>query len=101
MDTAGEILQTRSLFGMELGLERIEAMLALLGDPQRSFRAIHVVGTNGKSSTARFACAALAASGLKTGAYVSPHISGWHERVLIAAAGAGGAGRLWGARAPV
>jgi dihydrofolate synthase/folylpolyglutamate synthase len=87
MDATGEILQTRSLFGMELGLERIEAMLALLGDPQRSFRAIHVVGTNGKSSTARFACAAIAASGLKAGAYVSPHISGWHERVLIAAAG--------------
>ena len=87
MDRAGEILQARSLFGMELGLARIEAMLGRLGDPQRAFRAIHVVGTNGKSSTTRFACAAVAASGLRAGAYLSPHISGWHERVLVAQAG--------------
>jgi dihydrofolate synthase/folylpolyglutamate synthase len=87
VDATGAILQTRSLFGMELGLERIEAMLEELGNPQRAFRAIHVVGTNGKSSTTRFACAAVAASGRKTGAYLSPHIRGWHERVLIAEPG--------------
>ena len=87
MDAAGEILQTRSLFGVELGLERIQALLARLDHPERSFRAIHVVGTNGKSSTTRFACAAVAASGLSAGAYLSPHIAGWHERVLIAPAG--------------
>lgn len=84
MDRAGEILQTRTMFGMELGLERIEAILELLDNPQRSFAAIHVVGTNGKSSTTRFAVAALAAQGAKAGAYLSPHISGWNERVLIA-----------------
>ena len=87
MDRAGEILQTRSMFGMELGTERSRALLAQLGDPQRAFRAIHVVGTNGKSSTTRFACAALAASGVRAGAYLSPHISGWHERVLLAEVG--------------
>ena len=84
MDRAGEILQTRTLFGMELGLERIEAILEVLDNPQRSFASIHVVGTNGKSSTTRFAVAALAAQGAKAGAYLSPHISGWNERVLIA-----------------
>jgi len=84
MDRAGEILQTRTMFGMELGLERITAILEHLGNPQRSFHAIHVVGTNGKSSTTRFIAAALAAQGAKTGAYLSPHINGWNERVLIA-----------------
>ena len=84
MDRAGEILQTRTMFGMELGLERITAILELLDNPQRSFHAIHVVGTNGKSSTTRFIAAALSAQGSKAGAYLSPHINGWNERVLIA-----------------
>ena len=84
MDRAGEILQTRTMFGMELGLERIEAILEALEHPQRSFAAIHVVGTNGKSSTTRFAAAAVAAQGARVGAYLSPHITDWNERVLIA-----------------
>jgi dihydrofolate synthase/folylpolyglutamate synthase len=84
MDRAGEILQTRTMFGMELGLERIEAILEVLEHPQRSFAAIHVVGTNGKSSTTRFAAAAVAAQGARVGAYLSPHITDWNERVLIA-----------------
>ncbi len=88
MDRAGEILQSRALFGMELGVERSAALLAALGEPQRSFRAVHVVGTNGKSSTTRFIAAALAAQGLRVGAYLSPHINGWHERVLLAEPGA-------------
>lgn len=83
-DRADEILAGRGMFGMELGTERIRVLLARLGDPQTRFRAIHVVGTNGKSSTTRFACAALAGSGLRAGAYLSPHITGWHERVLVA-----------------
>ncbi len=87
MDRATEILQTRSLFGIELGLDRIKAILALLDNPQASFRAIHVVGTNGKSSTTRFAAAALAACDAKAGAYLSPHITSWHERVLVAEPG--------------
>lgn len=84
MDEAGAILERRTMFGMTLGLERIEALLDRLGNPQRAFRCLHVVGTNGKSSTVRFATAALAAQGLRVGAYLSPHIAGWHERVLIA-----------------
>jgi dihydrofolate synthase/folylpolyglutamate synthase len=83
-DRADEILAGRGLFGMELGTERIRALLARLGDPQTRFRAIHVVGTNGKSSTTRFACAGLAGCGLRAGGYLSPHIAGWHERVLVA-----------------
>ena len=72
---------------MELGVERIRVLLARLDDPQREFRAIHVVGTNGKSSATRFICAALAAHDLRAGAYLSPHITGWNERVLIAPSG--------------
>jgi dihydrofolate synthase/folylpolyglutamate synthase len=70
-------------FGMKLGLERITALLGVLDNPQERLDAIHVVGTNGKSSTVRFAAAALTASALRTGAYLSPHVIGWDERVQI------------------
>jgi dihydrofolate synthase/folylpolyglutamate synthase len=68
---------------MKLGLERIEALLDELERPQERLDAIHVVGTNGKSSTVRFAAAALTASGLRTGAYLSPHVTDWDERVQV------------------
>jgi dihydrofolate synthase/folylpolyglutamate synthase len=63
------------------GLERIQALLARLGDPQRTYRAVHVVGTNGKSTATRTIAAMLASDGLVVGAYTSPHVSGWHERL--------------------
>jgi folylpolyglutamate synthase/dihydropteroate synthase len=63
------------------GLERIRALLEQLGNPQRAFRAVHVVGTNGKSTATRTLAAMLAADGLAVGAYTSPHVSGWHERL--------------------
>jgi dihydrofolate synthase/folylpolyglutamate synthase len=81
--TANGYLESLAAFGMRLGLERISALLAELEDPQERLDAIHVVGTNGKSSTVRFAAAALTASGLRTGAYLSPHVIGWDERVQI------------------
>jgi dihydrofolate synthase / folylpolyglutamate synthase len=71
------------VFGMRLGLERIHALLRALGDPQRGIPAIHVVGSNGKSSTTRIAATALHSQGLRTGAYLSPHITGWHERIEV------------------
>ena len=76
-------LRSLEAFGMRPGLERVEALLGLLGDPQRSFRAIHVVGTNGKSSTTRYCAAILGAHGLRSGAYLSPHITGFAERVMV------------------
>jgi dihydrofolate synthase / folylpolyglutamate synthase len=63
------------------GLERIRALLEQLGSPQRAFRAVHVVGTNGKSTATRTLATMLAADGLAVGAYTSPHVSGWHERL--------------------
>jgi dihydrofolate synthase/folylpolyglutamate synthase len=63
------------------GLARMHTLLDRLGNPQRSCRALHVVGTNGKSTATRTIAAMLAADGLLVGAYTSPHVSGWHERL--------------------
>jgi dihydrofolate synthase/folylpolyglutamate synthase len=78
---AEALLAHREVFGIRLGLERMRALLARLGDPQRGRRAIHVVGTNGKSSTVRFCAAMLGAQGLAVGAYLSPHVTTLAERV--------------------
>jgi dihydrofolate synthase/folylpolyglutamate synthase len=58
-------------------------LLAELGEPQRAYPAIHVVGTNGKSTATRRAAAFLAREGLSVGAYTSPHVSGWSERIQV------------------
>ena len=65
-----------------LGLERIEALLSLLGDPHRSLRVAQVVGTNGKGTTAVALAASLEAGGSPTGAYLSPHVLSFTERVM-------------------
>ena len=65
------------------GLERMRALLAELGDPQLAYPAVHVVGTNGKSTTTRMTEALLGDAGLAVGAYVSPHVRGWGERIRI------------------
>lgn len=76
-------LESLAAFGMRPGLERVSALLDVLGRPQDAYRVIHVVGTNGKSSTTRYCEALLRAHGLRSGGYLSPHISGWTERVLV------------------
>jgi dihydrofolate synthase/folylpolyglutamate synthase len=58
-------------------------LLADLGDPQDAFPAIHVVGTNGKSTTTRLTEALLLNEGLSVGAYLSPHVRGWSERIRV------------------
>jgi len=65
------------------GLERMRALLAALGDPQLEYPAIHVVGTNGKSTATRTIEVLLLADGLTVGATVSPHVSGWAERIRV------------------
>jgi dihydrofolate synthase / folylpolyglutamate synthase len=65
------------------GTERIRALLRELGDPQKRFPAIHVVGTNGKSTTTRLTEALLLDAGLAVGSYLSPHVRGWSERIRI------------------
>jgi dihydrofolate synthase / folylpolyglutamate synthase len=76
-------LASLAAFGMRPGLERVSALLDGLGRPQDAMRVIHIVGTNGKSSTTRYCEALLRAHGLRAGAYLSPHISGWTERVVV------------------
>lgn len=78
-----EYLDSLAAFGMRPGLERVQALLAALGHPERSFLAVHIVGTNGKSSTTRYVEALLRAHGRRSGAYLSPHLSGYPERVVI------------------
>lgn len=65
------------------GLDRMRALLAELGDPQLRYPAVHVVGTNGKSTTTRLTEALLDGAGLAVGAYLSPHVRGWSERIRI------------------
>jgi dihydrofolate synthase/folylpolyglutamate synthase len=76
-------LRSLELFGMRFGLDRMRRMLTALDSPQRRLRAIHVVGTNGKSSTTRMIAAILERHGLRTGAYLSPHLISYAERVQI------------------
>ncbi|MGH3023551.1 MAG: bifunctional folylpolyglutamate synthase/dihydrofolate synthase [Gaiellaceae bacterium] len=79
-------LESLSPWPEEFGLGRMHELLARLGDPQDSFRAVHVVGTNGKTTTVRGIEALLEGEGLRVGAYVSPHVLRWSERVRIGGA---------------
>jgi dihydrofolate synthase/folylpolyglutamate synthase len=65
----------------EFGLGRIRVLLDALDNPQLRYPSIHVVGTNGKSTATRTIEAHLAATGLNVGAYLSPHVRGWSERI--------------------
>ena len=76
-------IESLELFGMQFGLERMQRLLEQLGHPEATFDAIHVVGSNGKSSTVRFCEALLEAEGVRTGAYTSPHITTFRERIRV------------------
>src|SRR6187401_3247740 len=65
------------------GLDRMRALLAALGEPQAGLPAVHVVGTNGKSTTTRKVEELLGATGLRVGAYLSPHVRSWAERIRL------------------
>jgi dihydrofolate synthase/folylpolyglutamate synthase len=69
--------------GWRLGLERMARLTSLLGMPQHRFASIHVVGTNGKSSVTKAIAALLEAHGLSAGAYLSPHLHRWGERIEL------------------
>jgi dihydrofolate synthase / folylpolyglutamate synthase len=76
-------LRSLELFGMRFGLDRMRRMMTVLGSPERRFDTIHVVGTNGKTSTTRMIAAILERHGRHTGAYTSPHLSSYTERVQV------------------
>lgn len=70
-------------FGSILGLERMNSLLKLLGNPQDELKIIHVAGTNGKGSTCRYIYSVLQASGYRTGLYTSPFLEFFNERIEL------------------
>ena len=82
-EEAERYLLSRELFGMRFGLDRMRRLMTALDHPERRFDSIHVVGTNGKSSTVRMIAAILEEHGLRTGAYLSPHLVSFGERIRI------------------
>ncbi|TDB69822.1 folylpolyglutamate synthase/dihydrofolate synthase family protein [Micromonospora sp. KC723] len=76
-------LAGRGFTRMVFELDRIESLLDLLGSPQRAYPAIHLTGTNGKTSTARMIDSLLRAFGLHTGRYTSPHLETVRERISL------------------
>jgi len=80
---AERYLLSLELFGMRFGLDRMRRLMTVLGSPQERFGSVHVVGTNGKSSTVRMIAAILERHGLRTGAYLSPHLVSFTERIRV------------------
>jgi dihydrofolate synthase/folylpolyglutamate synthase len=83
---ATEFLFGLRRFGWRLGLETVERLLALLGNPQARVPSIHIGGTNGKGSTAAMLAAVLQAAGYCTGLYTSPHLLDFTERIRVSGA---------------
>ena len=82
-DSATNWVASLSPWPEEFGLDRMRELLDRLGHPERRYPAIHVVGTNGKSTATRTIAALLHAEGRRAGAYTSPHVSGWAERIWV------------------
>lgn len=78
-----EILRRTPEHDFDPTIDRVRRIVDVLGDPQRSFRAIHLTGTNGKTSTARMIDALLRELGLRVGRFISPHLSTVRERIAI------------------
>jgi dihydrofolate synthase/folylpolyglutamate synthase len=87
MRSAVEFVESLSPWPQDgFGLERIHALLDELGNPQRAYPSIHVVGTNGKGTTTRTLEETLGAEGLLACGYYSPHVTGWAERIRVGGA---------------
>jgi len=83
IETTLERIYSMHQFHIKLGLERIEKLLAYLGNPERDFQSVHIAGSNGKGSTASFISSILIEAGYKTGLYTSPHLQKFNERIRI------------------
>jgi dihydrofolate synthase/folylpolyglutamate synthase len=83
MQPAADWVASLSPWPEQFGLGRMRLLLDALGNPQRRFPSIHVVGTNGKSTATRTIEELLLAQGLHVGAYLSPHVRGWSERIRV------------------
>jgi dihydrofolate synthase / folylpolyglutamate synthase len=83
-------LRSLELFGMRFGLDRMRRMMTVLGSPERRYDSVHIVGTNGKTSTTRMVAAILERHGLRTAAYTSPHLTSYRERLQVSELDVGG-----------
>lgn len=86
LETVEESIQwihSRLPFGMRPGLERVEALLALVDHPEKKVPMIHIAGTNGKGSTVSYLKNMLQEMGLKVGSFTSPYIETFNERIMI------------------
>ncbi|MGH1396008.1 MAG: bifunctional folylpolyglutamate synthase/dihydrofolate synthase [Trichormus sp.] len=77
------LLQPFQHFGVNLGLSRINRLLAHLGNPHHQVSVIHVAGTNGKGSVCAYLSSILTQAGYRTGRYTSPHLVNWTERICL------------------
>ncbi|PMB09069.1 bifunctional folylpolyglutamate synthase/dihydrofolate synthase [Fischerella thermalis CCMEE 5273] len=77
------LLQPFQQFGVRLGLDSSQKLLANLGNPHHQVPVIHVAGTNGKGSVCAYISSVLTEAGYRTGRYISPHLVDWTERICI------------------
>ena len=78
-----EYIHSLNVFGIKPGLERMQAALEILGNPQDKLQFVHLAGTNGKGSTSTFIAKALEYTGKKVGLYTSPFVIDFRERIQI------------------
>lgn len=81
--TIAALLQQFELFGVKLGLDSSQRLLANLGNPHQQVPIIHVAGSNGKGSVCAYLSAVLTAAGYRVGRYTSPHLVDWNERICL------------------
>lgn len=82
-DEAVKLLTSSGKFRISLGLERMEHIMELMGNPQDKLDCIHVAGTNGKGSVCAIISSILNEAGIKVGVYSSPHIFKYTERIKL------------------
>ncbi|MEM0982039.1 MAG: folylpolyglutamate synthase/dihydrofolate synthase family protein, partial [Cyanobacteria bacterium P01_H01_bin.58] len=82
-DVISQRLGQYGRFGVHLGLERIQRLLAALGDPHEQVPILHVAGTNGKGSVCAYLSSVLTQAGYRVGRYTSPHLVSWCERICL------------------
>ena len=83
MDEILERLYGYSKFGIKLGLENMKKIMEKLGNPEKSYKNIHIAGTNGKGSVAAMLESVLLENGYSIGKYTSPHLVRFNERIIF------------------
>ena len=76
-------LEEASIFGIKPGLERMQKILAVLGNPEKACKMIHITGTNGKGSVAAMITSVLENTNLRVGRFTSPHLIDYTERIYL------------------